>query len=187
MKKKLVGFVIIALIALLATFFFIKTREEWEWYENNEQGFRIKYPSDWKKREEKTESYFKVDFKKERGGPIAFFSVEIWPSTPEEREKSSYESIKEGVEFFQKAACKEDFTFKVSEIKNAPLDGVPATKVLWLMKIEEISYKQLIICVILEDNTTYYLGYSSKEEYFDKYLPVVEEMIEFFDFVEADK
>lgn len=110
-----------------------KSEQEWEWYENKEWGYKIKYPADWRvstsDNEEKDRDIFVVfpggsePLRKDKPNPQLQFIVFTTFSNQStyEMAKGYLENEKHNPILYHNFECKE-FT-------NITLDGAPATKI----------------------------------------------------------
>jgi hypothetical protein len=177
---------------------------EWKVYENPEGGFRIKYPASWEIEEERSRG---VDFSY-RINSLSYAkyasiseSVESFDriyteniDEPSFRGKSLWEVTKEMLDEEKKFDEGTGTNARIIEISNITLDGKPATKYIKEGYDKYLSLGIKKISIISRDQENYYAMYfifftrnpeSPEYKYwlYDEYLPVVEQIINSFEFL----
>jgi hypothetical protein len=176
---------------------------KWKVYESPEGGFRIKYPADWKIEEDSSRDVgfsCKIDespyvkYASIRGGVESFDRTNAENIEPSFRGKSLWEVAEKARDEMKKINEETGINVIAVEISNITLDGKPAVK-----EIEEIYdtiffANMMEISIISRDQENYYFISSifitqgpKQPEYkywlYDEYLPVVEQIINSFEFL----
>jgi hypothetical protein len=146
------------------------------WYIDTDEGIKIKYPSDW------TVS----DRNLKRNDIIKFFSPEF-DSGSETATAAVFLKISpsSGISLDELAARENEGTqnTRVLEDRGTDLAGLQAYEIIYYEYDPDRTLKVKSIFTI-EDDDIYRINYAADVSTFDDYLPMVEEMIQSFQFIE---
>jgi hypothetical protein len=154
--------------------------QEWKWYENEELGFKIKYPANWEYsvKINKGESgvYFRPSVEEEERDAFTIMILEAAGLSLEGETNTIIDAF--GILFGQ--------PLEMLEHKNTTLGGEPAIKLVF--KVEKgkgcvtEDCKGLIINAIKGDKS-YTTIYSSLWKNYDKRIKISNEMVNSFEFI----
>jgi hypothetical protein len=169
----------------------------WNWYINKVYNYKVKYPTDWRNLEICPDG-FAIDDPHVYPG-WGFFGVEVMPLKEYEKELSK-EGIKnydrwEEAKWFLEATKREAQDVQLLELTNISLGGIPATKIVCSYtytssrNLERKARKlDVMIFPDVKDGKVYGILYGAsrkieKAETLYEYAPVVEQMIDSFEFI----
>jgi hypothetical protein len=175
-------------LSLIAPSLCSGSEQEWRWYENEEWGYKVKYPSDWNNQTLQIGLSQVFDALNIGEDPSLSFHVAC---SKAHFKGSLYKQImEEGVE-----RLKKDYPdYTCLEITNITLDGFPAVKIVAAYTDARTesppSHTKEIYIVSAREGITYGINFSvntpdakKTERYFDEYLPLANEMIDSFKFI----
>jgi hypothetical protein len=153
-------------------------------YENEQYGFRMKYPDTWIEDElnEKTEEYVTlVEFRKVIENKAPFVTVYV------NNLGSKYKSLGDFVDE-QIQNIKNDSTTAIVERSNVMINGNQGIKLIDVDKKlawdDHDVYKRMTVWIFGTDKV-YEISYSTKEAQYNEYLPTAERIIDSFQFMEG--
>jgi hypothetical protein len=186
MKKWLIGLIVCVVLAAIIIsgiiVYFLKPKQNWKIYENKDWGFRIKYPDGCEVSEEKkvapTFPDFEVKFEKPLGESKGSWELSVFVSTfpPIKEEETPYKRAKVFL-----GLAKEIYPeTKFHEFKNSTLDGLPSMRIVY--SCHQVKYLHE---TTIRNGVLYGLVYRvwENQELYDKYLLIIEEMINSFEFI----
>gem|GEM_PF-1424973 len=146
-------------------------------YENRKYGFSIRYPKSWIKDE--------IDHREQDYITLVEFRLSIEDKPPFvtlylTELGSRYDSFES---FFdhEKKEVQDDPKYSIIEISDVVVANKPSIK---LVDVEYEGYKRMVTFVP-ENNKIFEISYSSKQEQFKEYLPVVNEIINSFQTIDS--
>src|SRR5215204_1858843 len=154
--------------------------DEFLTYENNDFGFSIRYPSDWKKEEEYTSKSSNVNivvsFAKQNGSRINT-EADLYIRTEDFLGKNV--SLEEFAQF-QKAYTSSLLAVSSFNESKAIIGNKPAWQLEYIFKGIGGITRHGLNSLMINDNIGYSLVFSTDQKSFDKYLPIAQKMIESF-------
>jgi hypothetical protein len=186
MKHKLcVIFVSLVLVTLLASSLALvaDSKQKWKTFESKDGGFRVKYPSDWKKRETKLpEDWIAASV-------LELLPPETKPGLHQPRENIA--SLKVWIENFalenrsgitleewinSKVDVYNKMQFRVETVSGTSLDGMPAKKLIYTHDLLRQKSKVMEIYT-MKENKGYVLSFGESIEGYDKYINLAEQLL----------
>jgi hypothetical protein len=178
MKKKLYGtitlLIIVALICSLLTLFLRPKEQEWKWYENEERGFKVKYPLGWKADSsdgEGTSHCFTFIGNPKTSLPLLEIEVAKTSETLEFIEKDLNE---------QRECYKESPTYHLSEIRLCTFHGRKALE--W--NITDTFFEEMQHSLVTKnENLAYKISFKNNlsdwDQHWEKMIEEIKESWEF--------
>jgi hypothetical protein len=169
----------------------------WNWYINKVHNYKVKYPTDWRRLKTYPEGFIIHD--PQVGTSWGSFGVGAVPLKECEKELSK-EGIRsydrwEVAKWFLEATKRKKQDVQLLELTNISLGGIPATKIVCSYTYTssqnpERKYRMLDVMIYpdVKDGKVYDTSYSAsrdieKAETLYEYAPVVEQMIDSFEFI----
>jgi hypothetical protein len=154
--------------------------DEFLTYENNDFGFSIRYPSDWKKEEEYTSKSSNVNivvsFAKQNGSRINT-EADLYIRTEDFLGKNV--SLEEFAQF-QKAYTSSLLAVSSFNESKAIIGNKPAWQLEYIFKGIGGITRHGLNSLMINDNIGYSLVFSTDQKSFDRYFPIAQKMIDSF-------
>jgi hypothetical protein len=167
-------------------------RGEWSLYQNATYGVRMLYPSNWAQQNSTQQNstadgndrfillseFFSPE---EAGGQFAYvpIAVDIRPQTT-----SILSYVSQSIDIYRQDPTFGDFQLLSSSVDNFTLAGMPAYSFEITYTSQEFGPQNLLEVGTIFDNRVYYIRYIADPPIYQKYFPIVEGMIESFQFME---
>jgi PsbP-like protein len=167
-------------------------RSEWSLYQNDTYGVRMLYPSNWTQQNGTQQNstadgndrvillseFFSPE---EAGGQFAYVPIVV-DSRPQTTSILSYAS--RSIDIYRQDPNYEDFQLLSSSVNNFTLAGMPAYGFEITYTDQEFGPQNMLEVGTIFDNRVYYIIYFADPPIYQKYFPIVEGMIESFQFME---
>jgi hypothetical protein len=168
-------------------------RGEWSLYQNATYGVRMLYPSNWTTQQNSTQQNSTADGNdrfillseffspEEAGGQFAYvpIAVDIRPQTT-----SILSYVSQSIDIYRQDPVYEGFQLLSSSVNNFTLAGMPAYSFEITYIDQEFGPQNMLEVGTIFDNRVYYIRYFADPPIYQKYFPIVEGMIESFQFVQ---
>ena len=149
-----------------------------EFRDNLEYNFKIKYPINWEKRVSEMNTI--VAFVAKLQNPLEKFRKNFTVMARETKLGSSSVDNLIDIEIRQ---LKESFLdFQLIKKKKTYLSQIPAYQLIFIGKKKDLEVK-IMQYYTLKDNLIYLLTYTTEVEKYDKFLKIVKKMIKSFEFI----
>jgi hypothetical protein len=163
-------------------------RGEWSLYQNATYGVRMLYLSNWTTQQNSTADgndrfILLSEFASpvEAGGQFAYVSIAV-DSRPQTTSILSY--VSQSIDIYRQDPRFEDFQLVSSSVDNFTLAGMPAYSFEITYTDQEFGPQNMLEVGTIFDNRAYSLQYFADPPIYQKYFPIVEGMIESFQFVQ---
>ena len=165
---------------------------EWSLYQNATYGIRMLYPSNWTQ-QNSTQQNTTADSNdrfillseffspEEAGGQFAYvpIAVDIRPQTT-----NILSYVSQSIDIYRQDPVYEDFQLLSSSVENFTLAGMPAYGFEITYIDQEFGPQNMLEVGTIFDNRVYYIRYFADPPIYQKYFPIVEGMIESFQFMQ---
>lgn len=156
--------------------------EEWLLYENATYDVQMQYPSSWTQvsTDAAPDRFIQVsDFfsPTEADGSSASFKISI-DDSPQSSNVEDY--LEESISIFVASASYQDFSV-VESITNATLAGMPAYTIEATYTDPALGPRMTLEIGTIFEDEVYYLSYFADPQDYERYLPIIQEMINSFE------
>jgi hypothetical protein len=161
--------------------------EEWLLYENATYNVQMQYPSSWTQAHTDaiSDRFIQVsDFfsPTEADGSSASFRISI-DDSPQSSNIEDY--LEESISIFGASASYQDFNV-VESATNATLAGMPAYTIVATYTDPTLGPRMTLETGTIFEDEVYYLSYFADSQDYERYLPIIQEMIDSFEIEGSD-